>query len=90
MWLGKTDRLDMTLLVLTGPLKFKPTNLSTGLGGSDVLLTGDQSGSDPCSVGQHLFVEIDHEIFSMVILSFLSIHKGQLSVSSKTMCTNSD
>ena len=30
-------------------------------------------------VGQHSFVEIDHEIFSAVILSFPQIQKGQLS-----------
>ena len=36
---------------------------------------------------QHSFVEIDHEIFSMVILSFPLIQEGQLSVSGKRMCT---
>ena len=36
---------------------------------------------------QHSFIEIDHEIFSMVILSFLLIQEGQLSVSGKRMCT---
>ena len=36
---------------------------------------------------QHSFVEIDHEIFSMVILSLLLIAEGQLSVSGKRMCT---
>ena len=30
---------------------------------------------------QHSFMEIDHEIFSTVILSFLLIQEGQLSVS---------
>ena len=33
------------------------------------------------------FVEIDHEIFSMVILSLLLIQEGQLLVSGKRMCT---
>ena len=32
-------------------------------------------------------VEIDHEIFSMVILSFPLIQEGQLSVSGERMCT---
>ena len=43
--------------------------------------TGDQvvAGSTP----QHSFVEIDHEIFSMVILSLPLIQEGQLSV----LCT---
>ena len=36
---------------------------------------------------QHSFVEIDHEIFSTVILSLLLIQEGQLSVSGKRMCT---
>ena len=36
---------------------------------------------------QHYFVEIDHEIFSMVILSLPLIQEGQLSVSGERMCT---
>ena len=36
---------------------------------------------------QHSFVEIDHEIFSSVILSFPLIQEGQLSVSGERMCT---
>ena len=35
----------------------------------------------------HSFLEIDHEIFSMVILSLLLIQEGQLSVSGERMCT---
>ena len=35
---------------------------------------------------QHSFVEIDHEIFSMFILSLPLIQEGQLSVSGKRMC----
>ena len=35
---------------------------------------------------QHSFMEIDHEIFSMVILSFPLIQEGQLSVSYERMC----
>ena len=35
---------------------------------------------------QHSFVEIDHEIFSTVILSLLLIQEGQLSVSGEIMC----
>ena len=50
--------------------------------------TGDQevAGSTPPSQ-QHSFVEIDHEIFSMVILSLLLIQEGQLSASGERMCT---
>ena len=36
---------------------------------------------------QHSFVEIDHEIFSTVILSLPLIQEGQLSVSAENMCT---
>ena len=50
--------------------------------------TGDQevAGSTP-SGRQHSFVEIDHEIFSTVILSLPLIQEGQLSVSGEIMCT---
>ena len=36
---------------------------------------------------QHSFVEIDHEIFSTVILSLPLIQEGQLSVSGERMCS---
>ena len=36
---------------------------------------------------RHSFVEIDHEIFSTVILSLPLIQEGQLSVSGERMCT---
>ena len=36
---------------------------------------------------QQSFVEIDHEIFSTVILSFPLLQEGQLSVSGERMCT---
>ena len=36
---------------------------------------------------QHSFVEIDHEIFSTVILSLSLIQEGQLSFAGKRMCT---
>ena len=54
----------------------------------DVRPTGDQEvvGSTPAN-RQHSFVEIDHEIFSMVVLSLLLIQEGQLSVSGERMCT---
>ena len=45
---------------------------------------------NPCWVWQHSFVEIDHEIFSTVILSLLLIQEGQLSVSGERMCTSTD
>ena len=51
--------------------------------------TGDQevAGSTPAEVGNILFMEIDHEIFSTVILSLRLIQEGQFSVSGEKMCT---
>ena len=43
-------------------------------------------GFNPCRGRQHSFVEIDHEIFSTVILSLPLIQEGQLSVSGERMC----
>ena len=54
---------------------------------SDAHLTGDQEVAGLTLTGwQHSFVEIDHEMFSMVILSLPLIQEGQLSVSGKRMC----
>ena len=44
-------------------------------------------GLNPRRGRQHSFVEIDHEICSMVILSLPLIQEGQLSVSGERMCT---
>ena len=44
-------------------------------------------GFNPRRGRQHSFAEIDHEIFSTVILSLPLIQEGQLSVSGDRMCT---
>ena len=44
-------------------------------------------GFNPRRGRQYFFVEIDHEIFSTVILSLPLIQEGQLSVSGERMCT---
>ena len=44
-------------------------------------------GFNPRRGREHSFVDIDHEIFSTVILSLPLIQEGQLSVSGKRMCT---
>ena len=44
-------------------------------------------GFNPRRGRQHSFVEIDHEIFSIVIRSLPLIQEGQLSVSGERMCT---
>ena len=41
---------------------------------------------NPLRGRQHSFMEIDHEIFSTVILSLPLIQEGQLSVSGERMC----
>ena len=61
-----------------------------GLGGSvgcAVRLEARRSQVKPRRGRQHSFVEIDHEIFSTVILSLPLIQEGQLSVSGERMCT---
>ena len=45
------------------------------------------SGFDPRQIGNILSWRTDHEIISMVILSFPLIQEGQLSVSGERMCT---
>ena len=42
---------------------------------------------NPSRCRQHSFMEIDHEIFSTVILSLPLIQEGQLSVFGERMCT---
>ena len=44
-------------------------------------------GFNPHRGRQHSFVDIDREIFSIVILPLLLIQEGQLSVSGERMCT---
>ena len=52
-----------------------------------VMLNFD-SNKETLSLSRQLsFVEIDHEIFSTVILSLPLIQEGQLSVSGERMCT---
>ena len=45
-------------------------------------------GFDPCWVQQHSFMQIDHEILFMVILSLPLIQEEQLSVSAERMCSS--
>ena len=66
------------------------TIVVAGLGGSvgcAVRLETRRSWVQARQGRQHSFVEIDHEIFSTVILSLLLIQEGQLSVSGERMCT---
>ena len=61
-----------------------------GLGGSVGLAFDWRPGGrgfNPRRGRQHSFVEINHEIFSMVILFLPLIQERQLSVSGERMCT---
>ena len=70
--------------------RYETIGYFAGLGGSVGMRrpTGDQevAGLTPRWGRQHSFVEIDHEIFSTVILSLPLIQEGQLSVSGERMC----
>ena len=60
------------------------------LGGSvgcTVRLETRRSWVQPPRGRQHSFAEIDHEIFSTVLLSLPLIQEGQLSVSGERLCT---
>ena len=59
----------------------------SGSFGCAVRLESRRSLVQPPPRSATFFLEIDHEIFSMVILSLLLIQEGQLSVSGKRMCT---
>ena len=64
------------------------TNVIAGLGGSVGCVFDWRPGGcrfDPRRGWQHSFMEVDHEIFSMVILSLRLIQ--QLSVSGERICT---
>ena len=64
--------------------------LNAGLGGSVGCASDWRPGGrgfDPRRGRQHSFLDIDHEIFSTVILSLPLIQEGQLSVPGERMCT---
>ena len=79
-----------TLSGAMAPDKVLFFNGKAGLGGSVGCASDWRPGGcgfDPRRGRQHSFVEIDHEIFSTVILSLLLIQEGQLSVSGERVCT---
>ena len=87
--IGPCDQLlqeDMTLLQKNhGILPVEPASVAQLDAPSD--WTPGGRGFNPRRGRQHSFVEIDHEIFSTVILSLPLIQEGQLSVSGERMCT---
>ena len=55
---------------------------------TDVRWTADQEVLVLIPAWQYSFMEIDHEVFSAVILTLLLIKEEQLSVSGERMCTS--
>ena len=55
---------------------------------TDVRWTADQEVLVLIPTWQYSLMEIDHEIFSAVILTLLLIQEEQLSVSGERMCTS--
>ena len=51
-------------------------------------LTADLGVANLIPARSHTFVEIDHELISVVILLLLLIQEGLLSATSESMCTN--
>ena len=86
-WLGHKTSTQDKFTVNPGPAEPRYT---AGLGGAVGCASDWRPGGrgfDPRRGRQHSFVEIDHEIFSTVILSLPLIQEGQLSVSGERMCT---
>ena len=75
------------------PCPFIHLSLSTSGPASVAQLDGPSDwipggcGFNPHLGQQHSFMEMNHEIFSTVILSLPLIQEGQLSVSGERMCT---
>ena len=83
--LMKRGNADNTDFCLTNLGKYVHLSISYKSFPSDWRSGG--RGFNPRRGRQHSFVEIDHEIFSTVILSLPPIQEGQLSVSGERMCT---
>ena len=93
IWLVKYIYMYLLLVhlpVSNSVLNWSVDPLTAGLGGAVGCASDWRPGGrgfDPHRGRQHSFVEIDHEIFSTVILSLPLIQEGQLSVSGERMCT---
>ena len=83
-----TDMVNTVMFcyrIFTGKHTYMPASVAQLDAPSDRRPGG--RGFNPRRGRQHSFVEIDHEIFSTVILSLPLIQEGQLSVSGERMCT---
>ena len=82
--------INLKLLTIANSFLLNIAEHVVGLGGSvgcAVRLETRRSRVQPRRGRQQSFVEIDHEIFSTVILSLPLIQEGQLSVCGERMCT---
>ena len=89
-----TDKALFSIRKLPISFLFRDENIRCGYGPASVAQLDAPSdwrpggrGFNPRRGRQHSFMEIDHEIFSTVILSLPLIQEGQLSVSGERMCT---
>ena len=82
---GKQCRARSGLITINSLLLMQPALMAQLDALSDWRPGG--RGFNPRRGWQHSFVEVDHEIFSTVILSLPLIQEGQLSVSGERMCT---
>ena len=93
MVLNRDLRLFHLTLNILGPVVQSVVSLTSSLRVISLTVLADSDrrpggrGFNPRRGRQHSFVEIDHEIFSTVILSLPLIQEGQLSVSGERMCT---
>ena len=85
-FLSKNKTHHLMLITYLVSNSHEMASLSGSVGCASDWRTGGH-GLKPRRGRQHSFVEIDHEIFSTVILSLPLIQEGQLSVSGKRMCT---
>ena len=85
----KTKMADNMYLLQSLCLTFSSTELQASVAQLDAPSDWRPGGRgfNPRRGRQHSFAEIDHEIFSTVILSLPLIQEGQLSVSGERMCT---
>ena len=86
-FVAETDMTKMFCNISVGNPRDQMTKCLGGSVGCAVRLETRRSRVQPPRGRQHSFVEIDHEIFSTVILSLPLIQEGQLSVSGERMCT---
>ena len=91
LWKGENDRRKYFMINLHERMLLTSAGVEPATSwfpvGWRIRLETRRSRVHPRRGRQHSFVEVDHEIFSTVILSLPLIQEGQLSVSGERMCT---